>query len=177
MKKIKLLVVFFLFAFIVKSNAQKTPEELGTMAFFAFQKDSLENFFRLKPSFAELKKFGQKMGIDSLSDQFKDFEKRYPLVIEFFKKKCSNLLNDTLENKFSWKNANLQKVEKRDTVLLLNNSDTNSLRVTITIVDIHFTSEDKNFILRLGDTFQYGEIWKPGNNIELIRVKNTSNGG
>lgn len=177
MKKIINLILLFLFGFILKLDAQKTPEELGAMTFFAFQKDSIENFFRLKPTFDELKKSGEKMGVDSLSDQFKQFENRYPLVIEFFKKKCLTLLNDTLENKLSWKNAKLQKIEKRDTILLLDNSDVNSKRVTITIVDIHFISNNKNFILQLGDAFQYDEIWKPGNNIELIRIKNTSNGG
>jgi hypothetical protein len=147
---------------------QNTPEALGQIAFNSFQQDDLDSFYRLIPSITEIVDFGATIGIDTTSDQYSQFVKGYPLGISNFKEKCSRLSKSTTD--FNWTLAKLEKIQKSQKIIPIDNRDTNSKAVTITVIDIYFYSNDKRFKLTLGDANCYGGIWKPGNNINIIKL-------
>jgi hypothetical protein len=162
-----LSILFFLTVFCSNTFAQKTPEELGQATFYCFHQKNLDSFFKLIPSVSEILEFGRTLDIDSNSIEFKEFLSRYPLVIKRFKENCYELLTDSSNLNFSWTKARLEKVEKSEKTLLLDNTNANTKSVVLTIVDIYFISNDKKLKVTLGDANKYKGIWKPGNNIAL----------
>jgi hypothetical protein len=150
-----------------KSFGQKTPEELGQTTFYCFKSKNLDSLYKLIPTINEVAEFGKTLGLDSNSTEFKEFVKRYPLVIQNFKKICYDLQTDTTELNFSWTKAKLEKIEKLEKTIPIDNRKPDSKTVILTIVEIYFTSNDKKLKLTLGDANAYSAIWKPGNNITL----------
>ncbi|UAY53044.1 hypothetical protein [Ferruginibacter albus] len=169
--------ITIIFCFTLLSSTvfgQRTPEELGRIAFNCFQKNQLDSFFKLKPTVSELTELGKNYGIDTTSDQYKDFLIRYPVVIKNFKERCKKLLEDSAELGFSWTTAKIDTIEASTKTLSLDNPDPKNKPVIITIIDVYILSNDKRFKLTLGDAALYNGIWKPGNNIYFSRHKNTN---
>lgn len=160
------LTIFFCSS---KVYGQKTPQELGQLTFNCFQKGNLDSLYKLIPTISEIADFGKAIGIDSSSTQFKEFINGYPQVIKHFKELCNDIINDTTELQFSWTTATLMRIEKSERALPIDNRDPNSKTVLITIVDVFFSSNDKTFKHTLGDANMYSNIWKPGNNLSLVR--------
>jgi hypothetical protein len=161
-----LLVTLTLLASI--AWGQNTPEALGQIAFNSFQQDDLASFYKLIPSITEIADFGATIGIDTTSGQYRQFVKEYPLEISKFKEKCSRLQKRTAD--FNWTLAKLENIQKTEKLIPIDNRDTKSKTVTITLIDVYFYSNDKRFKLTLGDANSYGGIWKPGNNINILKL-------
>jgi hypothetical protein len=167
----KLFPILFWLTFVSSStHGQNTPEALGQITFNCFQQNKLDSFYKLIPSVVEISEFGKQMGIDSNSEQYKQFVEQYPFVIKNFKNRCSQLLRDTIDYRFSWTFAKLDKIERSDKLLAIDNRDPNSKTVTITIIDIYFISNNKRLKLSLGDAHSYNGIWKPGNHIGISEL-------
>ena len=162
------IIIHLLLVFAINNSfGQSTPKELGEKVFNCFKLHSIDSLLRLKPTFNELAAFANAIGIDSSKKVFIDFKKRYPLVIEDFKKKFNNLLNDTSENQLSWKNAIIDNIEISQKIIPVDNRDPNSKTIILTIIDIYFTSNSKKYVLTIGDANNYNDVWKIGNNLDL----------
>lgn len=168
MARLTTIILYFIF-FSAVASGQRTPEELGQLTFDCFQKNQLDSLFKLKPTLSDLTEFGRSLGVDTGSEQYQEFMKRYPLVIENYKEKCHQLLYDTTELGLNWKIARVDTIEKSTKILPLDNRNSKNQTVTITIVDIYIISNGKGYKLTLGDVASYNGIWKPGNNIEITR--------
>ena len=158
-----LTILLYFTSCILVTKGQSTPEELGNITFNCFQKLELDRFYIIKPTIRDLAKFGKTMGVDSSSEEYKQFLKRYPSVIENFKEKCSKLLSDSARLHFSWTQSKLDKIESTPQSVSLDDGRT----LNIMIIEIHFHSNNRRFKLLLGDVNSYDGIWKPGNNIDL----------
>jgi hypothetical protein len=166
----RLTIILFCFTFpSTVAIGQRTPVELGQITFECFQKHQLDSFYTLKPTITDLTELGNSLGIDTASDQYQEFKKRYPLVIQNFKDKCVQLRNDTVQLGLSWTMAKVDTIEISTTALPLDNRNSNGKNVNITIIDIYLKSDGKRFKLTLGDVASYNGIWKAGNIIEITR--------
>ena len=167
-RKTLIVLITFIGAFCSsKSFGQKTPEALGQTTFYCFKSNNLDSLYKLIPTINEVAELGKTIGIDSNSTEFNAFVKRYPLVIQNFKKKCYDLQTDTTELNFSWTIAKLEKIEKLEKTIPIDNRKADSKTVILTIVEIYFTSNNKKLKLTLGDANAYNAIWKLGNTINL----------
>lgn len=165
MKRI-LSPLFLGLLFIGWSNSQITPADFGSLAFWCFQHNRLDSLFRGVPSLKDLSGFAKELGIAEGTEAYSSFLKRYPLVIKSFKDKCFQIQRDSLDYKFSWTHAKLDKVEPEQKTIIPENVPSKK-PVTLTSVNIYFTSRGQSFILKFGDLHQYGGVWKPGNNLSL----------
>lgn len=165
MKKILSLAISALF-FITQLPGQKTPADFGGTAFWCFQHNRLDSLFMRIPTLADLTDFAKDLGIREGTEEYSSFTKRYPLVIKSFKEKCFQIQRDSLDYKFSWANAKLEKMEQVERAVTAENIP-NGKPVVMTGLNIYFTSKGQSYILKFGDLHQYGGIWKPGNNISL----------
>lgn len=153
------------------SFAQKTPEELGEITFDYFKKNKLDSFFTLIPTLSEFGSFAKAIGIDTTSTHYREFVASYPLVVKNFKVRCVQLLTDSASMDFSWQLAKLEKIEKSQEALPLDNIKPDSKLITITIIDVYFSNANKQFILTLGDAAFYNGVWKPGNDISITQLQ------
>jgi len=166
-KKLIIVITCITALCFTKTYGQKTPEDLGQITFYCFKSNNLDSFYKLIPTINEVAEFGKTLGLDSNSTKFQEFIKRYPLVIQHFKQLCKNLQVDTTELNFSWTKAKLERIEKSEKTIPIDNRNPNSKTAILTIVDIYFTSNGETLKLTLGDANDYSGIWKPGNNIAL----------
>jgi hypothetical protein len=165
MKMLLSLLMASLFL-VTEGYAQRTPADFGAKAFRCFQHNHVDSLLMLTPSLPELSAFAKDLGIVEGSDAYRSFIKRYPLVIQSFKDKCYQIQRDSLDYKFSWTNAKLDKVETVEKTITPDNVP-NKKVVPLTAINIYFSSKGQQYILTFGDLHPYNGIWKPGNNISL----------
>jgi hypothetical protein len=146
--------------------SQKTPTDFGAMAFWCFQHNRLDSLFGVIPTPADLSGFAKELGITEGTEAYSSFLKRYPLVIKSFKDKCYQIQRDSLEYRFSWVHARLDKLEPEQKTIIPENTPSKK-PVRLTSVNISFYSGGQSYMLKFGDLHQYGSIWKPGNNLSL----------
>jgi hypothetical protein len=164
----KMIILFLMSAllFANKVQSQKTPADFGNTAFWCFQHNRTDSLFKLLPTLQDLSGFAKEMGIVEGSPAYQSFLNRYPLVIKSFKDKCYQIQHDSLDYKFSWINAKLEKLEPVERTITPDNMP-NKKPVLLTGLNIYFLSKGQSYILKFGDLHQYGGVWKPGNNISL----------
>jgi len=163
-----MIILFFIFAllFTTKVHSQKTPADFGNTGFWCFQHNRMDSLFKLIPTVQDLSGFAKEMGIVEGSAEYQSFVNRYPLVIKSFKDKCYQIQHDSLDYKFSWINAKLEKLEPVEKTIIPDNMP-NKKPVLLTGLNIYFSSKNQGYILKFGDLHQYGGVWKPGNNVSL----------
>jgi hypothetical protein len=152
--------------FADKVHSQKTPADFGNTSFWCFQHNRMDSLFKLIPTLQDLSGFAKEMGIVEGSATYQSFLNRYPLVVKSFKDKCFQIQHDSLDYKFSWINAKLEKIEPVEKTITPDNIP-NKKPVLMTGLNIYFSSKGQDYILKFGDLHQYGGVWKPGNNISL----------
>jgi hypothetical protein len=164
----KIIIFLFILGSFLTSDlyGQKTPEDFGAMSFYCFQHNRVDSLLKLIPSLQELSGFAKELGIGEGSAAYESFLRRYPLVIKSFKEKCYQIQRDSLDYKFSWIHAKIEKVEPVQKTITPDNVP-NKKTVLLTVVNIYFVSGGQSYILKFGDLHQYGEYWKPGNDISL----------
>jgi hypothetical protein len=164
----KIIPCLLLSVFIFHSDvfSQKTAAEFGGTAFYCFQHDRLDSLFALIPTLPELTGFAKELGIKEGTEAYTAFVKRYPLVVKSFRDKCYQIQWDSLGYHFSWTHARLEKIEPVEKTVTAE-GDPNKKPVSITALNIYFTSKNQSFVLKFGDLHSYNGRWKPGNNISL----------
>ena len=150
MKKILTLVIPVLFL-ITQTQSQKTPADFGRTAFWCFQHNRLDSLFMTIPTLTDLTLFAKDLGIREGTEDYSSFIKRYPLVIKSFKDKCFQIQRDSLDYKFSWANAKLEKMDQVEKTVTAENIP-NGKPVVITGLNIYFSSKG---------TILYAEIRRP----------------
>jgi hypothetical protein len=166
-KLIAFAMISFAFLQSTVARAQRTPEDLAIFAFYSFQENNLDSFYRLIPTVGEIRDFGLSAGLDTNSAGYKEFVTQYPSVVDEFKQKCVAIQNDSARLHFSWANSNLDSISISEKNVPVDNRDPKSKTVAVTILDIYFTSNKHLLKLTLGDANKYNGIWKPGNSIAL----------
>jgi hypothetical protein len=146
--------------------SQKTPVEFGNTAFYCFQHNRLDSLFGLVPTLQELSGFAKELGIREGTEAYTAFVKRYPLVVKSFRDKCYQIQWDSLGYHFSWTHAHLENLEPIEKTVTAE-GDPNKKPVSITALNIYFTSKGQSFVLKFGDLHPYNGRWKPGNDISL----------
>lgn len=168
MKRLLWLLITLLWL-CADTRGQNTPEALGNTTFHCFQQSNLDSFFLLLPTLPEIIEFGISIGVDTTTNDFKQFVNEYPNEISTFKKKCKRILHDDLDANFRWALATLDKVQKSQFDIPIDEHDPNSKTITLTVIDIYFYVNKLRYKLSLGDANAYNGIWKPGNQISLIQ--------
>ena len=151
---------------ISQVHSQKTPADFGKTSFWCFQHNRIDSLFTLIPTLQDLTGFAREMGILEGSPAYESFLKRYPLVVKSFRDKCFQIQRDSLDYKFSWANAKLEKLEPVEKSMTPDNTANNS-SILVFGVNIYFSSKGQVYILKFADLHQYKTIWKPGNNVSL----------
>ena len=153
----------------VNAHSQRTPEDLAIITFYCFQENNLDSFYKLIPTVDEIRDFGASAGVDTNSANYKALLTRYPSVVDQFKQKCFSIENNAAIMKFSWANSTLDSISISEKNVPVDNSNADGKTLAITILDIHFTSNNQSLMLTLGDVKKYNGIWKPGNRIALSK--------
>jgi len=153
----------------VNGHTQRTAEDLAIITFYAFQENNLDSFYKLIPTVDEIRDMGASAGVDTNSANYKSLLTRYPSVVDQFKQKCLSIENNAAIMKFSWANSTLDSISISEKNVPVDNSDPDSKTIAITILDIHFTSNNQSLMLTIGDAKKYNGIWKPGNKIALSK--------
>jgi hypothetical protein len=161
-----LSLIFLVLFFASETSGQKTPSDFGAMAFWCFQHNRMDSLFKSIPTKDDLSRFAKELGIAEGTEAYSSIMKRYPLVTTSFKEKCYQIQRDSLEYRFSWTRAKIDKVDLEEKSVIAENA-LNKKPVIMTLVNINFTSGGQSYMLKFGDLHSYSGIWKPGNNLTL----------
>jgi hypothetical protein len=159
------LTLFVFFVFYPISNnvyGQKTINDLGIIILNAFKNDSLENICDLKPNSNQLERIMDSLGIDKNSLSIKNIDKMNRKLVQELQDRCESIYNDSLKFNLSWSNAIFEKMNTKQIKGVLGTSNAKGKVVICTLAEIHFRSNDQNFILDIGDINQIDGVWKLG---------------
>ena len=156
-------ILFYLLMLLnFQTKAQSSSKELGEKIFLAFKYDSINliNNYRLK--IEELSSFFIANGLDTNSNQFKNYESKYAAISEQLINTYKKIQTDSLANNITWKEAELVSVTLKDKE---GNSIPDDKMSNSKILEIVFISNENKFLLIVEALKGNDNLWKVGNMI------------
>jgi hypothetical protein len=105
----------------------------------------------------DLSGFAKELGILEGTPAYSSIIKRYPLVTTSFKEKCYQIQRDSFDYKFSWAKAKIEKVDLGEKSVVAENAP-DKKPVTMTVVNINFTSGGQSFVEIRGPAFLFRNL-------------------